>query len=252
MAAAISWLSPLNGHRLSGFTSLYFPSRPCIQSGNRASEYFSSLLQSSNGKGTSFLLPLSSYSKEKGKNNKFLPKRNASITAQAQLEEEEGRRNTGQGRGRDTDDKSFYVGNLPYSVDSTELLKLFKDAGNVTKVEVIYNKDTGRSRGFAFVTMATREEVSEAVDRFNGYEYRGRTLRVSSGPQPVKNNFTSRVGFRNVRSGGGGFDSANQIETGRSRGFAFVTMSSSEEVEATISSLDGADMDGRPLRVRIE
>jgi RNA recognition motif-containing protein len=95
-------------------------------------------------------------------------------------EEEEGGRNTWQGREREPDDTSFYVGDLPYSVDSAELFNLFKNAGNVTKVEVKYNKETGRSWGFAFVNMETKEDVAKIVERFNGIKQKYLNLAQSS------------------------------------------------------------------------
>nr|XP_023899022.1 RNA-binding protein CP29B, chloroplastic-like [Quercus suber] len=71
------------------------------------------------------------------------------------------------------------VGNLPFSVDSAQLTDLFEGAGNVEMVEVIYDKTTGRSRGFGFVTMSSVEEVEAAAQQFNGYDLKGRPLRVS-------------------------------------------------------------------------
>lgn len=176
-----------------------------------------------------------------------------------------------------------FVGNLPWSVDSAELAELFKDSGDVTMVEVIYDRQTGRSRGFAFVTMATQADADEAVEKFNGYEYQGRTLRVNSGPPPPKDSFAPRGGFRNEKPSGN-YNSANRVfvgnlpwgaddlsleqlfsdhgkvmeakvvydrETGRSRGFGFVTLSSPQEIEEAISSLDGSDMDGRQIKVTL-
>ncbi|KAJ6835845.1 29 kDa ribonucleoprotein A, chloroplastic-like [Iris pallida] len=188
--------------------------------------------------------------------------------------------------GQDEEEASFspnlklFVGNLPFDVDSSELAGLFERAGNVEMVEVIYDKITGRSRGFGFVTMSTVEEVEAAAQQFNGYELKGRAMRVNSGPPPRREEVPSR-GFRS-RGGGGSFDAANRVyvgnlswdvdnlaletlfseqgkvidarvvydrETGRSRGFGFVTFSSSEEVNNAISSLDGSDLDGRNIRV---
>ncbi|MEI4884350.1 RNA-binding protein, partial [Klebsiella pneumoniae] len=79
---------------------------------------------------------------------------------------------------------------------------LFEQAGTVEMVEVIYDKLTGRSRGFGFVTMSTVEEVEAAVEQFNNYEIDGRPLRVNSGPPPPKqDSFGSRA-----PRGGGSFD----------------------------------------------
>ena len=59
-------------------------------------------------------------------------------------------------------------------------------------VEVIYDKVTGRSRGFGFVTMSTVEEVEAAAQQFNGYELEGRQLRVNAGPPPPRESSFSR------------------------------------------------------------
>lgn len=177
-------------------------------------------------------------------------------------------------------DLKLFVGNLPFNVDSSELAGLFVQAGNVQMVEVIYDKTTGRSRGFGFVTMSTLEEVKVAEQQLNGYVLDGRPLRVNAGPPPRKDDLSSR-GFR---VGGGAGEASNRVyvgnlswgvddaaleslfseqgkvmearvvydrESGRSRGFGFVTFGSSAEVNNAISSLDGADLDGRMIRVSL-
>ena len=178
-------------------------------------------------------------------------------------------------------DLKIFVGNLPFSVDSAALAGLFESAGNVEMVEVIYDKVSGRSRGFGFVTMSSVEEVEEAVRKFNGYELDGRALRVNSGPPPPRREESSFGG----RGGGGrSFDNTNRVyvgnlawsvdnlaletlfreqgnvveakvvydrESGRSRGFGFVTYSSADEVNSAIDSLNGVDLDGRNIRVSV-
>ncbi|KAE8731578.1 31 kDa ribonucleoprotein [Hibiscus syriacus] len=232
-------------------------------------------------------------------------------------------------------DLKLFVGNLPFSVDSAQLAGLFGSAGNVEMAEVIYDKATGRSRGFAFVTMSTIEEVEAAEQQFNGYELEGRALRVNSGPPPPRRDDYSSRGGRGwedysprggrgrddytSRGGRGGEDysprggrgrddyfprggrgredysprgarggppmgASNRVyvgnlswgvddttlenlfseqgsvveakvvydrESGRSRGFGFVTYNSAEEVDRAIRSLNGSDLDGRPIRVTV-
>ncbi|KAF5189984.1 Rna-binding protein cp29b protein [Thalictrum thalictroides] len=193
-----------------------------------------------------------------------------------------------------SEDLKLFVGNLPFDVDSAELANLFERAGNVQVVEVIYDKLSGRSRGFGFVTMSKVEEVEAAVQQFNGYELDGRRLRVNSGPPPPKDENSSFRGSQVAGSfggsrgsfggSGGRNDSSNRVyvgnlswsvddsalenlfseqgkvieakvvmdrESGRSRGFGFVTYSSPEEVNNAISSLNGADFDGRDIRVSV-
>ncbi|KAK9723993.1 hypothetical protein RND81_05G039700 [Saponaria officinalis] len=200
-------------------------------------------------------------------------------------------------------DLKLFVGNLPFNVDSAELAGLFGNAGTVEMVEVIYDKDTGRSRGFGFVTMSSPEEVKAAGEQFNGYcylgdqprkvkwssllqrrgtdllmELDGRPLRVNAGPPPLKREDSG------PRGGGRSFDNSNRIhvsnlswevddsalntlfsehgdvveakviydrDSGRSRGFGFVTYGSADEVNSAIESLDGVDFNGRNIRVTV-
>ncbi|CAH8359767.1 unnamed protein product [Eruca vesicaria subsp. sativa] len=82
-----------------------------------------------------------------------------------------------------------------------QLAQLFESAGTVEMVEVIYDKVTGRSRGFGFVTMSTAAEVEAAAQQFNGCELEGRALRVNAGTPPPKREESFS---RGPRSGGYG------------------------------------------------
>ncbi|KAL0710849.1 hypothetical protein Bca4012_017827 [Brassica carinata] len=185
-------------------------------------------------------------------------------------------------------DLKLFVGNLPFNVDSAQLAQLFEGAGNVEMVEVIYDKVTGRSRGFGFVTMSSVSEVEAAAQQFNGYELDGRPLRVNAGPPPPKreDSFSrgprSSFGSSGSGYGGGAAGSGNRVyvgnlswgvddmaleslfgeqgkvaearviydrDSGRSKGFGFVTYSSAQEVQNAIRNLNGADLDGRQIRV---
>jgi len=73
----------------------------------------------------------------------------------------------------------LYVGNVPFSTTSQDLQSLFAQQGTVESVELIVDKFTGRSRGFAFVTMATPEEGQKAIETLNGYSMDGRNLTVN-------------------------------------------------------------------------
>jgi RNA recognition motif-containing protein len=98
--------------------------------------------------------------------------------------------------------KKLYVGNLSYTVDEDALRKMFSEAGTVESVKVITDRDTGRSRGFAFVEMASNEEATDAINRLNGAQLEGRSLTVSEArPQPPR----ERGGGRGDRGGFGGF-----------------------------------------------
>ncbi len=76
-------------------------------------------------------------------------------------------------------EKRLYVGNLSYSSTEGDLEELFQQAGTVVKCELMLDKFTSRSRGFAFVEMATPEEANKAVEMFNDQELDGRNLRVN-------------------------------------------------------------------------
>ncbi len=72
----------------------------------------------------------------------------------------------------------LYVGNLSYSVDESHLEQLFSTYGNIDEVALIKDRDTGRSKGFAFVTFSSQEAAEKALEQ-NGKELEGRTLRVN-------------------------------------------------------------------------
>lgn len=73
----------------------------------------------------------------------------------------------------------LYVGNLSYEVTTDALRECFAECGNVTDTHVVKDRDTGRARGFAFVTMMTDEEATHAVAQLNGAMFEGRPLRVN-------------------------------------------------------------------------
>ena len=73
----------------------------------------------------------------------------------------------------------LYVGNLSFRTTSEELRDAFAAVGTVESASVIEDRDTGRSRGFAFVEMATAEEAAAAIEQFNGKDFGGRNLTVN-------------------------------------------------------------------------
>ena len=81
-------------------------------------------------------------------------------------------------------EKKLFVGNLAYSVTDTQLQKLFEPHGIVKSVKVISDKTTGRSRGYGFVEMSSKDEARRAIEALNGTQLEGRALiineRVSS------------------------------------------------------------------------
>ncbi len=75
--------------------------------------------------------------------------------------------------------KKLYVGNLSYSSTQEQIRSLFEQAGEVSEVSIITDRETGRSKGFGFVEMATEEAAQEAIKRFNGYRMDNRPLTVN-------------------------------------------------------------------------
>ncbi len=73
----------------------------------------------------------------------------------------------------------LYVGNLSYDVTEQQLHDLFAQAGDITSVDVITDKYSGRGKGFAFVEMASDAATEEAINRFNGYSLQAREMVVN-------------------------------------------------------------------------
>ncbi len=84
----------------------------------------------------------------------------------------------------------IYVGNLPYSTTEDELRDLFVEFGEVVRVNIITDRDTGQSKGFAFIEMPTQSEAEAAVGALNESNLKGRTLRVNEArprqPRPAR------------------------------------------------------------------
>ncbi len=76
-------------------------------------------------------------------------------------------------------EKKLYVGNLPYSTTEDDLRTLFSQAGVVESVELIKDRDTGNSKGFGFVEMASQADAEKAISTFNGYSMGNRQIKVN-------------------------------------------------------------------------
>lgn len=91
--------------------------------------------------------------------------------------------------------KKLYVGNLAFSVTSDSLTQLFAQYGSVESAKVIMDRDTGRSKGFAFVEMSSGDEANKCIQELNGRDCEGRAMNISEAkPQEPRDN----------RGGGGG------------------------------------------------
>lgn len=94
--------------------------------------------------------------------------------------------------------KKIYVGNLSYNVGDQELGEVFAQFGNVESARIVIDRDSGRSKGFAFVEMATDDEAKVAIEKLNGTDLAGRNMNVSEAKPMAPRE--SRGGF----GGGGG------------------------------------------------
>lgn len=174
--------------------------------------------------------------------------------------------------------RRLYVGNIPRDVNNDELRRIVEEHGEVEKAEVMYDKYSGRSRRFGFVTMKTVEHANVAAEKLNGTEVKGREIKVNITEKPLA---TLDVSF--IQTEESQFiDSPHKVYVGnlsktvttdklkdffaekgkvlsakvsrvpgtsKSSGFGFVTFSSEEDVEAAISSLNNALLEGQKVRV---
>jgi RNA recognition motif-containing protein len=102
----------------------------------------------------------------------------------------------------------LYVGNLSFQTTSADLQTMFAQAGTVQSASVVEDRETGRSRGFAFVEMSTNDEAAAAISQFNGKEISGRALKVNEAKP--RENRSGGGGGRNFGGGGrGGYRGGN-------------------------------------------
>jgi RNA recognition motif-containing protein len=94
----------------------------------------------------------------------------------------------------------IYVGNLPYTATEEDVTDLFAAYGPVERVKIITDRETGRSKGFAFVTLGDQSQLNASIEALDGQDYQGRALRVNaSEPKEARPG-----GFRSGGGGGGG------------------------------------------------
>ncbi|XP_074307096.1 28 kDa ribonucleoprotein, chloroplastic-like [Silene latifolia] len=163
----------------------------------------------------------------------------------------------------------LYFGNLPYHCDSAQLAGIVEQYANPELIEVLYNRDTGRSRGFAFVTMSSVEDCNAIIENLDESEYGGRYLRVNFADKPRKReplfpetehklfignlswSVTSDSLYQAFRAYGDivGARVLYDGETGKSRGYGFVCYATRSEMENALASLNGMELEGRAIRV---
>lgn len=109
----------------------------------------------------------------------------------------------------------LYVGNLSYATSEDELRTLFAQAGTVNSVAVIKDRDTGSSKGFAFIEMSTQAEAQNAIKMFHNYQLGERPLTVNTAKPREERGGFGGGGYRS--GGGGGYRSGGGGGGGRSR-----------------------------------
>jgi cold-inducible RNA-binding protein len=101
--------------------------------------------------------------------------------------------------------KKLYVGNLPFSANDESLKEMFTKAGQVESARVITDRDSGRSKGFGFVEMVTEQEAADAITKFNGVDFDGRSLTVNEArPMAPRGGGGTRFGGGDRGNRGGG------------------------------------------------
>ncbi|KAL6498693.1 hypothetical protein OROGR_028240 [Orobanche gracilis] len=175
-------------------------------------------------------------------------------------------------------DRRLYIGNIPRTVTNDDLHKIVEQHGIVKKAEVMYDKYSGKSRRFAFVTMETVEDANAAVENLNGAEVGGRTIKVNITEKPLATVDLSLLQAEESRF----MDSPHKVYVGnlaktvtmetlknffaekgkvldakissvpgtlKSSGYGFVSFGSEEDAEAAISSLNNAGSIASPIEV---
>ena len=97
----------------------------------------------------------------------------------------------------------LFVGNLPFTATENDLQDYFAQAGAVIAVNIMQDRATGRSRGFAFVEMGSQDDATKAISMFNGKDFKGRALTVNEA-RPREERSGNRGGYGGGRNSGGG------------------------------------------------
>ncbi len=104
--------------------------------------------------------------------------------------------------------KNLFIGNMSFQTTEDELRSIFEPYGEITRIQVMTDRDTGRARGFAFVELADDEQAAKAITELNGKELDGRALNVNEArPKPERSGPRDGGGGGRGRGGGGGYQS---------------------------------------------
>jgi len=112
----------------------------------------------------------------------------------------------------------LYVGNLSFNTTENELQELFSQAGTVQEVTLMQDKFTGKSRGFAFVTMSSEDDAQNAISKLNGQTVEGRALTVNEA-RPREQRPPGGGGGRGYGGGGGGYGGRREGGGGQRRSY---------------------------------
>lgn len=114
---------------------------------------------------------------------------------------------------------NIFVGNLSFRTTQEELMAAFSQYGNVERVNIVTDRDSGQSRGFAFVEMSERRDAETAISQLNGAELNGRTMNVNEArPKPASGGGGAGGGYGDRPRGGGGGGGGRGGNSQRSRG----------------------------------
>ncbi len=105
----------------------------------------------------------------------------------------------------------LYVGNISFQTSNQDLEELFGQVGTVETANIVEDRETGRSRGFGFVEMSSKEEGENAIEQFNGKEVDGRELKVNEA-KPRENRGGGGRGYSDNRGGYGGSNGGRRSE----------------------------------------
>jgi len=99
----------------------------------------------------------------------------------------------------------IYVGNLPYTATEEDVTDLFASYGPVDRVKIITDRETGRSKGFAFVTLGDQSQLNTAIEALDGQDFQGRALRVNASEPKEPRSGGGGGGYGGGGGGGGGY-----------------------------------------------
>lgn len=167
--------------------------------------------------------------------------------------------------------KKLYIGNLSFKTTEGQLVDLFSSVGEVADVKIVKDKETSKSRGFAFVEMADDEKNLQVISEFDGREFMERAISVKEAIEPERKSTHESVytGGKKLYVGNLSYNlSSSELtevfnvvgkvksvkivtdrETGKSNGYGFVEMETPESAKEAVEKLNNKDVGGRNINV---